>query len=489
MASLEELRSERIKKLQNLKTEGINPYPIVSHREYSLAEALLAFPKLSKRKKPIVLVGRVLALRKQGGLIFLNFSDGTETLQAMMKKDDLKNGSFQLFADNIDIGDFVEFTGSLFITKRKEKSILVKGWRMLAKSLRPLPDQWAGLSDVEERFRKRYLDTLMSAEVKERFVMRSRMITTLRSLLDKEGFLEVETPILQHHAGGATATPFTTHHNALDVPLHLRIAPELYLKELLIGGFPKVYEMGRNFRNEGIDATHNPEFTMLEFYEAYSDTRKLMVFMERMIKATVKTLFKKQNIPYGDNTIDFSKKFQVVSYLDLLKRYALITHPESITKEEATTKAHQLGVPVDKGDGVQKILDNIYKKSCRPKLIQPTFVIDYPTDYLPLAKRKEEGGNLVDAFQLVIAGIEVGKAFSELNDPLDQAERFKNQEEQRKAGDKEAQTRDDAFLEAMEYGMPPAGGVGIGIERLVLLFTNTHNVREVILFPTLRPKG
>lgn len=312
MASLEELRSERIKKLQNLKTEGINPYPIVSHREYSLAEALLAFPKLSKRKKPIVLVGRVLALRKQGGLIFLNFSDGTETLQAMMKKDDLKNGSFQLFADNIDIGDFVEFTGSLFITKRKEKSILVKGWRMLAKSLRPLPDQWAGLSDVEERFRKRYLDTLMSAEVKERFVMRSRMITTLRSLLDKEGFLEVETPILQHHAGGATATPFTTHHNALDVPLHLRIAPELYLKELLIGGFPKVYEMGRNFRNEGIDATHNPEFTMLEFYEAYSDTRKLMVFMERMIKATVKTLFKKQNIPYGDNTIDFSKKFQVV---------------------------------------------------------------------------------------------------------------------------------------------------------------------------------
>jgi len=489
MASLEELRNERIKKLNDLKAEGIDPYPIVSRREYSVAEALDAFAKLSKRKKPLTLAGRIHALRKQGGLVFLNFNDGTGTLQAMIKKDDLAEGSFQLFADTADIGDIVEFTGSLFVTKRKEKTTQVKEWRMLAKSLRPLPDQWHGLTDVEERFRKRYLDTLMSAEVKERFATRSRIITALRAFLDKEGFLEVETPILQHHAGGATALPFTTHHNALDIDLSLRIAPELYLKELLIGGFPKVYELGRNFRNEGIDATHNPEFSMLEFYEAYSDSATHRALVERMIKHVAKELFKKTSFTYGGTKIDLSKKFAVISYFDLLKRYALITHPESISAEEAAIKARQLAVPMEKGDGAQKILDNIFKKACRPKIIQPTFVVDYPADYLPLAKRKEAGGDLVDAFQLVIAGIEVGKAFSELNDPLDQAERFKRQEEQKSAGDKEAQTRDEAFLEALEHGLPPAGGVGIGIERLVMLLTDAHNIREVILFPTLRPKS
>jgi len=488
MASIEELREERIKKLNALVQKGMDPYPITTKREFSLAEALENFTKLSKRKKPVVLAGRVMSVRKQGAIIFLNFNDGTETLQAMLKKSEMKEDSFKDFADLVDIGDFVEFSGSLFITKTKQKTIQAKGWKMLAKSLRPLPDKWHGLQDIEERFRKRYLDTLMSPEVKERFIFRSKIITEMRSILDKENFIEVETPMLQHHAGGATALPFTTHHNALDIDLYLRIAPELYLKQLLVGGFPKVYEIGRNFRNEGIDVTHNPEFTMLEFYESYSDAKKQMESVEKMVKSLAKTLFGKGSIAYNENKLDLGKKFKIVSYFDLLKSYALITNPETINKSEISLKARQLGVDVNKADSVEKIMDNIYKKVCRPKLMQPTFITDYPVNYLPLAKKKEGDGNVVDAFQLVIGGLEIAKGFSELNDPIDQKERFKRQEEDKEEGDEEAQTSDKDFLEAMEHGMPPTGGVGIGIERLVMLFTDTKNIREVILFPTLRVK-
>lgn len=487
MASLEDIREGRLKKLALLKEKGIDPFPSETACNTDIAEAISAFAKLSKKKK-VVMAGRIMALRPQGHLAFINFTDGTGTFQAFLKRDEMDEASFALFADTVDIGDFVEFEGSLFVTKREEKTILVKKWKMLAKSLRPLPEKWHGLQDVEERFRRRYLDSLMSPEVRERFVLRSRLISEIRRILDAAGYLEVETPIFHPMYGGASAEPFTTHYNALDADLYLRISDELYLKRMLVGGFPKVYEIGRDFRNEGIDLTHSPEFTMLEFYESMSDAKKQMAFVEKMFKTLIKKLFKKASIELDGKTIDFSKKFAVISYYDLLRRYALIPNPESIGRDELALKAAQTGVAVAPGDSVQKILDNIYKKACRPKLIQPTFVVDYPADYLPLAKRNPENPDLVEAFQLVIGGVELVKAFSELNDPIDQRERFEAQEKHKKAGEADAQRLDEDFLEAMEYGMPPAGGVGIGIDRLAMVLTDTKNIREVIYFPTLKPK-
>ena len=486
MSSFEEIRNIRIGKLKALKDAGADPYPIATDRDLSLAEVVKKFAALEKSKKKVALTGRIMSLRPQGALAFFTLDDGTGRFQGLIKKGELPDDQFDLFINSTDVGDFVQVSGPLFTTARGEKTVQVLAWNMLAKSLRPLPEKWNGLQDPDERFRRRYLDTLMSPEVKERFVTRSLLIREMRSFLDKADFLEVETPMLQPLPGGASAEPFKTHHNALDMDLFLRIAPELYLKKLLIGGFPKVYEINRNFRNEGIDMTHNPEFTMLEFYESYSDKDGQMKLVEKMLKTVVKKIFNKTEIEFDGQVIDFSKKFSVISYLDLLKRYALISNPESITLDEAKNKAMQLGVKVDNGDPVQKIIDNIYKKTCRPKLVQPTFIVDYPADQLPLAKKKANDATLVDVFQLVIGGVELVKAFSELNDPLDQRERFALQEENKKKGDTEAQNNDEEFIEAMEYGMPPAGGVGIGVDRLVMVLTNTKNIKEVILFPTMR---
>jgi len=485
--SLEEIRQVRLKKLKLLLEAGFNPYPTETDFDYSLDEVCKNFAKL-KTKRKINLVGRVMSLRPQGAIIFLNFNDGSGPFQAMLKKGEIEEKKFDLFSRTVDIGDFVLLTGNLFLTKRKEKTLLIKSWRMLAKSIRPLPEKWHGLQDVEERFRKRYLDSLMDPEVKERFVLRGQAISALREILDKAGFLEVETPALQPLPGGASALPFVTHHNALDVDLYLRISDELYLKRMLVGSFPKVYEICKDFRNEGIDWSHNPEFTMLEFYESFSTASKQRDFVEKIFKTLVKKLKKTTKLVWQDKEIDFSKKFTVISYLDLLKKHTLIDDILNISKNELRLKAEQLNVQVAPGDSFQTILDNIYKKSCRPKIIQPTFVIDYPADQLPLAKRKENNQNIVDAFQLIIGGVELVKAFSELNDPIDQRERFMTQEKVRQEGEKEAQRLDEEFLEALEYGMPPAGGVGIGIDRLVMLLTNTHNIREVIFFPTLRSK-
>ena len=488
MASLEEIRNERIKKLHVLRDKGINPYPSDSFATESLGEIVSSFIKFSK-KKTITAVGRVMAIRGQGAVIFFDLNDGTGTLQGLIKKDEIDVEVRELFIDTVDIGDFIEASGPLFLTNRKEKTILVKKWRMLAKSLRPLPDKWHGLQDTEERSRRRYLDTLMSPEGKDRFLVRSAIIKFLRSVLDTAGYLEVETPILQVLAGGANAEPFITHHNTLDINLALRIAPELYLKKLLVGGFSKVYEIGRNFRNEGIDVTHNPEFTMLEFYESYSNAEKQMVFVEETMKSLVKGVIGKNSITYGGNTILFSKKFAVVAFFDLLKQYALISHPADMTREELKLKAARLGIEVVSGDSAEKIIDNIYKKTCRPKLVQPTFIVDYPVGFSPFAKKKADDQRLIDRFQLVIGGLEVVNAFSELNDPIDQRERYLEQDKKRKEGDPEVSPSDEEYLEAMEYGMPPAGGVGIGIERLTMLLTDTHNIREVTLFPTMRPRG
>lgn len=488
MASLEEIRSERIKKLSLLKERGINAYPISSSQDVTIAVVQKDFTNVSKAKKMVKMVGRVTAKRGQGALIFFNFNDGTGLFQGLIKKGDIKDELAKLFEDTVDVGDFVEVKGSLFITKRKEKTILVKDWKILSKSLRPMPDKWNGLQDVEERFRRRYLDTLMSQEVRDRFITRSKIITEVRSILNESGYMEVETPMLQPLAGGATALPFLTHHNALDIDLNLRIAPELYLKKLLVGGFPKVYELNRNFRNEGIDATHNPEFTMLEFYESYSDAKKQMAFVEKLVKRVVKNVLKKNQIEFDGKKVDFSKKFEVITFLDLLKKYTKISDPLSMSVEELGSKAKEFGVDVVKSDAPEKIMDNIYKKMCRPNLINPIFIVDYPVAFSPFAKRKESDHRFIDRFQLVAGGLEMVNAFSELNDPMDQRARYEEQDKKKKQGEGEVSPSDEDFLEAMEYGIPPAGGVGIGIDRLVMVLTDAKNIKEVILFPTMRPK-
>jgi lysyl-tRNA synthetase class 2 len=490
MASLEEIRSARLEKIKLLEEKGINPYPATSRQDYSNKTVRDKFEELSSTTEPIHLVGRIISLRSQGKIIFINFDDGTDVFQALLKSGEpIPTETFDIFEKAFDIGDFVELTGTLFVTKREEKTLLVEDVKMLSKSLRPLPEKWHGLTDTEERFRRRYLDLISNKEVKERFILRTKIITETRKILDESGYLEVETPALQPIYGGASANPFVTHHNALDADLYLRISDELYLKRLLAGGFPKVYEIARDFRNEGIDTTHNPEFTMLEFYEAYSDATKQMNFTEEMIKRIVKSLYDKESIIWNESEISFKDKFEVVSYYDLFKKYAGIKNPENINKEDLENKAKELDIEIGKGDSYYTIMDNIYKKVARPELMQPTFIIDYPVNYLPLAKKKEENPNLVGAFQLVVGGIEIVKAFSELNDPQDQRARFEEQEKFKTEGDSEAQVLDEDFLEAMEFGIPPAGGVGIGIDRLTMLLTNTKNIKEVILFPTLKPKN
>lgn len=489
MSFLDEVRAERIKKIELLKESGMNPYPVSTERDYSVAEVLGEFDALMEGKKEVTLAGRIMALRGQGGLLFFNFTDGTGTFQGLMKKDEMDEAVFMLFSDTVDLGDFVEVQGTLFVTKRGEKTLQVSGWKMLSKSLRPLPDKWSGLQDVEERYRKRYLDILASDEVKERFILRSKFVAELRRAFDGAGYLEAETPILQILAGGATAKPFETHHHALDTKLFLRIAPELYLKELLIAGFPKVYELGRLFRNEGIDVTHNPEFTTVEFYEAYASAEKYMPFIEEILRTVIKNVTGKMEVEFFDETIDFGKKFNVVSFFGLIEKYTDIKNPEKLSFEEVSSAAKKLGVEIGKGEGIEKIFDTIYKKYVRPNLIQPTFIVDYLVAFSPLAKKQEKNPEMIDRYQLVVGGLEVVNGFSELNDPIDQRERFTEQEKNRGEGDEEAQPKDEDYIEAMEYGMPPAGGAGLSIDRMVMLLTNTKNIREVILFPTLRPKG
>ncbi len=485
MASLDELREERLKKLSLLKERGISAYPVETRRDTEVCEVIASFDDLQKKDVALTLAGRVRTLRKQGALIFFDFDDGTGVFQGLIKKDEIGDAQFSLFDETVDGGDFVEVSGTLFLTKRGEKTLAVSVWRMLAKALRPLPDKWHGLADVEERYRKRYLDLLMSPEVKTNFLLRSRVIAFLRAQLDGDGFVEVETPVLQPLYGGASAEPFITHHNALDIGLYLRISDELYLKRLLVGGIPKVYEFCRDFRNEGIDATHNPEFTQLEFYESFSDAEKQMQFVEGLFCKLCKKIFENTVITHDGKDLSFCGSFERIPYYETFTRFAKVATVETASLESLLKIARDAGAEIGEEEGRAKILDAIFKKVVRPNLIQPTFVVDYPAEMLPLAKNKTE--NSVDAFQLYAGGVELAKAFSELNDPLAQREKFLAQEERGKKGESEVQHLDEDFLEAMEHGMPPAGGVGIGIDRLMMLLTDSKNIREVILFPTLRP--
>ncbi|MFA5070150.1 MAG: lysine--tRNA ligase [Patescibacteria group bacterium] len=478
----------RKKKLERLLKQGFNPYPSQTKRSHSLAEILLDFETLAANKKKVVIAGRLLSLRLHGGSLFFHLDDGTERLQNFMRKDEVGEEKYQLFIDDIDIGDFIETQGELFVTKKGEKTLKVSGFNILAKALRPLPEKWHGLTDTEIRFRQRYLDLISNPEIKGIFRKRSQIITSIREFLNSHGFLEVDTPILQPIPGGANARPFVTHHNALDIDLYLRIAPELYLKRLIVGGFEKVYEISRCFRNEGVDYSHNPEFTQVEFYWAFADYEELMKFTEIMLLYILKNLDADLILDYSSHRIDFTPPYLRITFNEALKKYAHIDLDKNIDLATLKTLAEKAGLKIDKGFHKAKILDELFKKIIRPNLTQPTFVKDYPYEISPLSKRMANNPRYTERFQLVAAGLELCNAFSELNDPQDQLARFKEQEILRREGDTEAQRIDLDFIEALEYGMPPTAGFGLGIDRLTALLTNSHNIKEVIFFPTLKPK-
>ena len=494
MASIEELRDARIKKIELLKKAGMNPYPSSVPYDYSVKEVKDSFDKLVplSEKKNISIVGRVMIVREQGSILFVVLQDGDERFQAVLKKDSLNEKLFNLFVNTIDNGDFISVTGSLFVTQRGEQSILIKDWKMATKALLPLPDKWHGLQDVEEIYRKRYLDILMDKEVYNRFVLRSKIIKFIRKFFDNKNFLEVETPILQNEAGGAMAKVFNTHLNDYDMDMALRIALELEHKILMIGGYERIYEIGKNFRNEGSDPTHLQEFTMLEWYAAYQTLETNMKWTEELIKSIAKDLMKKTIYKVYDNDgnsieVNLDVDWPRVTFGELLKKNAGIDI-ETITLKVARKEALKWGVKEEEVKKLSRgnLLDKIYKKSSRGKIINPTFVTDFPGDLKPLAQQNENGTAKV--CQLIIAGAEITNQYAELVDPVKQRELLVSQSKAKEEGDEEAMEVNEEFLTAMEHGMPPMIGFGMGIDRLVAIFTEQKNLRDVIFFPIMHPK-
>ncbi len=477
---LEDIIKERIKKLKELEKAGIDPYPEKSSRNFSIEEALKNFSDWSKKKKSIILAGRIVAKRGHGKLLFCDIKDESFKIQLVLKADEIKPEKVAFFEKYFDIGDFIEAKGFLFKTKTGEKSLLVKDFNLLSKSLRPLPKAWYGLEDVEERYRKRYLDLILNEEIKERFILRSKVINLIREFLNKRGFLEVETPILQTVYGGANARPFITELDALKTKLYLRIAPELYLKRLIIGGFNKIYEIGKNFRNEGIDREHNPEFSMLELYAAYYTFKDLEKLTEELLLFIAKNLNKELK-----EKIKLPKKFKEIDYEEFLYKKTGLKLNDSL--ELWTQKAKELNIELKGDEDKEKIWDLVLKKF-KKEFNDPVFLINHPVEISPLAKRSEKNPNKVNRFQLLWKGWEIVNAFSELNNPLEQRERFAIQAQKRKKGDLEAHPQDDDFIEALEYGMPPTAGLGIGIDRLVAVLTQAPSIKEVIFFPFMKPK-
>ncbi len=488
MSQAEELKSIRKEKLEKIKKSLINPYPLKTRRTYTIAEAIENFRKLEREKKEIFLVGRIISLRTHGGLSFFHIQDGSGKIQVLIRKNGVGESAYQFFIENFDIGDFIEVRGILVKTKTGEKTLEISGFKILAKSLRPLPEKWHGLKDVEERYRKRYLDLIFNPEVKEKFILRSKIISEIRKFLEKSGFLEVETPILQTIYGGGRAKPFKTKLEAMNLELYLRIAPELYLKRLLVGGFEKVFEIAKCFRNEGIDRFHNPDFTMLEFYWAYSDYKELMKFTEKLLSSLIKKIFKKLKIVYQGKEINFKPPWPRVEFDALFRKETKVDY-DTVNQDFLLKKAKELGLEVEQKSPKFEIADEIFKKIIRPKIWQPTFVIHYPLGFQPLAKALDKNPKRLANFQLIVGGTELVNAFSELNDPLEQRKRFEEQQKLFREGYGEAHPFDEDFLEALEYGMPPAAGFGMGIDRLVMILTNSYSLREVILFPTMKPKS
>ncbi len=492
----------RRRKLNDLRARGINPFPNDFKPEHTTAEVRARFDSLdpeslSAATETVCLAGRILTMRDFGKASFLHLQDRAGKLQIYVKRDVVGEETFELFK-LLDLGDFIGVTGKPFRTRTNELTIEARELRILAKSLRPMPEKWHGLTDIEARYRQRYLDLIANPESRQVFLMRARIIDRIRSFFMTREFIEVETPMMQPIAGGAAARPFITHHNALDMRLFLRIAPELYLKRLLVGGFDRVFEINRNFRNEGISVRHNPEFTMLEFYWAYATYEDLMELTEELLVSLADELIGKRQIPYGTWTIDLTPPFRRLSIPDYVAEAAGVDREAIFALDAGAIRAaaSRLGITIDEeyishlGPAAPGyLLTDIFERAAESELIQPTFVYQYPAVVSPLARRNAEHPQYVDRFEMFVAGRELCNAFSELNDPDDQRGRFEEQMKARAAGDEEAHEMDEDYVRALEYGMPPAAGEGIGIDRLVMLLTNSPSIRDVILFPHMRPEA
>jgi len=488
---LDRIIQQRRQKLDRIRNRGIDPYPYGYHRSHTAQQAvtLLEQQEASGKKGTLEVnvAGRIMARRPMGKIIFLDLRDGSGKIQLCFYKERLSDDNLELF-NVIDIGDVIGASGKLFRTKSAEPTIEVADFTLLAKSLQPLPEKWHGLSDVDKRYRQRYLDLIANTEVKEIFQARSRIITAIRQFLDQRGFVEVETPVLQPSPGGALARPFTTHHHSLDQDFYLRIALELHLKRLIVGGLDKVYELGRTFRNEGISTKHNPEFTMLESYETYADYNDVMSMLEEMVSEVSRQVLGTGTVEFGGNTINLEPPWQRLELRQAVTKYSgidFVQHPDAISLR---AKMRELGLEVDPEKNWARLVDELISTFVEPNLIQPTFVIDYPVSMSPLAKCKPGQDRVAERFEAFAGGMEIANAFTELNDPIEQRERFEQQQQERQPEGEEVETIDEDFLLALEYGMPPTGGLGVGIDRLVMLLTGQPSIREVILFPQLREK-
>ncbi len=492
----DELIQSRRAKLEALRQRSLDPYPPRSHRTHTTQEALALLLEAEKgtpqgespRTESISVAGRIVAMRGMGRAAFLVIQDGSGRLQLHLRRDLLGEEAYRLL-EMLDLGDFLGATGPIFRTRTSEPTLETHEFTLLAKALRPLPEKWHGLQDVEQRFRQRYLDLIANPQVRQVFITRSRVISAIRRFLDSRGFIEVETPILVPVAAGAMAHPFVTRHNALDRTLYLRIATELYLKRLIVGGFDKVYEIGRVFRNEGIDHDHNPDFTLLESYEAYADYRDVMAMVEAMVHTVALEVLGTAQVTWKGATIDLTPPWRRLSLLEEVYARTGIDLREYPDTESLAARMRSLGVGVEGPASRGRLMDKLVSVAVEPHLVQPTFLLDYPVEMSPLAKRKPEDPTLVERFEGFIGGMELANSFTELNDPIEQRERFMEQEALRKQFQEEEMDRlDEDFLLALEHGMPPTGGLGLGIDRLVMALTGQPNLREVILFPQMRAR-
>ena len=492
MESSNPLVLNRIEKMETLKREGVNPFANdfqVTHAARDILEELedKTDDELKEVKTRFSLAGRIMSIRDFGRAFFIHIQDRTGRIQAYIRQDKIGKDNFKI-AKMLDTGDFVGIIGRPFRTRTKELTIMVEKMRLLTKALRPLPEKWHGLVDIETRYRQRYLDLIVNSGVKEVFYNRTRIIQFLRDFLNKRGFLEVETPMMQSIPGGATARPFKTYHNTLNMNLYLRIAPELYLKRLVIGGFERVYEINRNFRNEGISTQHNPEFTMLEFYQSYATYQDFMNLTEEMLTSVAKTFFGGFKFEYQGIELDFTPPWTRITMKDAIAKYGDLDEVDVENEEKLLEYAKVCGLQIDKKMGLGGVQNQIFEKVVEPKLLQPTFVTSYPTEISPLSRRNDKNPQEVDRFELFVCGREIANAFSELNDPIDQKQRFLEEISQREEADDESGLFDKDYIDALEYGMPPTAGEGIGIDRLVMLLTNAPSIRDVILFPQLKSR-
>jgi lysyl-tRNA synthetase, class II len=471
-------------KARALTAAGLNPYPYRYDSVRYVRDLLADFERLTTDATVVRIAGRIMSNRKMGKVFFADLRDSTDRLQIYVRRDDVGEDSFKLF-DQVDLGDIIGCEGTLFVTKTGERTLRVGSLELLTKSLHPLPDKHSGLTDKETRYRRRYADLIANPEVRETFRKRTKIIQIVRDFLNDDGFLEVETPILQPLYGGASARPFKTHHHRLDIPMYLRIADELYLKRLIVGGYDKVWELCKDFRNEGLDRLHNPEFSMIELYWAYADYRDMSALFEKLLRHTVKQLYGSYKLTYDGQEIDFEPPFRWVTMIDSIKEQTGVDFTD-FDFAQAKAEAKKLGIEGAELINRGKVIEAVWEAKVEPHLIQPTFVSDFPVEISPLAKRHRTDSRLTERFELFIAAQEMGNAFSELNDPMDQLQRFLQQGKALAAGDEEAQPLDDDFITALAYGMPPTAGLGFGIDRLVMLLTDSHSIRDVIFFPQMK---